>query len=161
AAVIGLAHSTDLEHWKLDEPALKPADGQAWERGGLYKSYLVRDDGTYYLFYNAKNRTEWPWKEQTGLATSRDLVKWSRCACNPIIANGPKGTPDSLFASDPAVLRYHQTWAAYYFGLADDSKARELLALGADPAHLAKINQPLIDVGPPGTIDERYAHKPA
>jgi predicted GH43/DUF377 family glycosyl hydrolase len=61
AALIGLCRSSDLRHWKLDEPVLRAEEGAAWERGGLYKSYLVKDGDTYYLFYNAKEHTTWPW----------------------------------------------------------------------------------------------------
>ena len=38
--------------------------------------------------------------------------------------------------------------------------ARELLALGNDPFHFTKVKEIMIDVGPPGTVDETYAHKP-
>lgn len=160
AAVIGLAWSDDLMHWEIDEPVLRSTDGAAWEKGGLYKSYLVEADGVYYMFYNAKNQTEGAWFEQTGVATSRDLKTWTRYAGNPIIRNGPKGSPDEIFASDPFVVRNGDTWAAYYFGLGD-GHARELLALGGDPFHFKKVNEVMIDAGPRGSIDEIHAHKPA
>ena len=48
----------------------------------------------------------------------------------------------------------------YYFGFDWKGKARELLALGRDPYHFTKVNEILIDVGPPGTVDETFAHKP-
>jgi Glycosyl hydrolases family 32 N-terminal domain len=161
AAVIGLARSPDLRHWKLGEPILHPEDGQSWERGGLYKSHLLMDAGTYYIFYNAKNQTAGLWFEQTGFATSFDLVHWTRYPGNPVIQNGPADSVDERFASDPVVLRYHGLWGVYYFGLSADNHARELLTLGADPEHLSKVPDPVIDVGPPGSIDDRYAHKPA
>ena len=41
-AVIGLAWSDDLHHWQRTEPILRPENGAAWERGGLYKPYLVK-----------------------------------------------------------------------------------------------------------------------
>ncbi len=57
AAVIGLAWSDDLLHWELTDPILFPQDGASWERGGLYRPNLIEDDGTYYLYYNAKTDT--------------------------------------------------------------------------------------------------------
>ena len=78
---------------------------------------------------------------------------------NPIILNGPKGAWDKIFASDPVVLRQSSGWAIYYYGLSADSKARELLTLGNDPFHLSKAPEIMIDVGPKGSIDDRYAHK--
>lgn len=160
-AVIGLAWSDDLKHWELTDPILRPEDGAAWERGGLYKSYLMEADGVYYLFYNAKDKTTGGWREQTGLATSRDLKIWTRHHNNPIIANGPKGALDERFASDPVVLRDHQTWALFYFGLAGDRHARDLLAWSPDLEHFNKAKQIIIDVGAAGAIDDRHAHKPS
>lgn len=158
-AVIGLAWSDDLHHWELTEPILTPGDAP-WERGGLYKPYLVRRGDTYYLFYNAKT-DETRWHEQIGLATSRDLKTWTRYPGNPIVRNGPAGALDTRFASDPCVLRHGPWWALYYYGLAADGRARDLLALGRDPFHFTKVPEIMVDVGPPGSIDEDYAHKPS
>lgn len=160
-AVIGLAWSDDLKHWDLTDPVLRPEEGAEWERGGLYKSYLLEEGGTYYLFYNAKNKTRGPWREQTGLASSRDLRVWTRHPGNPIIPNGPKGSPDEFFASDPVVMKAGPTWAIYYFGLAADRHARDLLMLSPDLLRFTKVNEVILDVGAKGTIDDRHAHKPS
>jgi predicted GH43/DUF377 family glycosyl hydrolase len=160
-AVIGLAWSDDLHHWQRTEPILRPEDGAAWERGGLYKPYLVKSGDTYYLFYNAKNDVARGWVEQTGLATSKDLETWTRFTGNPILPAGGPDSWDARFASDPAVVRYKNRWALYYYGLAANGRARELLALGEDPYHFTKVPEILVDVGPPGSIDEDYAHKPS
>jgi predicted GH43/DUF377 family glycosyl hydrolase len=160
-AVIGLAWSHDLHKWQRTDPILRPEDGAEWERGGLYKPYLVKSGDTYYLFYNAKNSAAHGWIEQTGVATSKDLKTWKRFEDNPILPAGTGDAWDARFASDPAVARYKDWWALYYYGLAADGRARELLALGADPYHFDKVPEILVDVGPPGSIDEDYAHKPS
>lgn len=159
-AVIGLAWSDDLLHWERTDPILTPDPDAAWEAGGLYKPYLIKVGDTYYLFYNAKN-TEKRWHEQTGLAISKDLKTWRRYPGNPIIRNGPEQSWDARFASDPAVYKVGKHWALYYFGLANDGKARDLLALGDDLTHFTKVPEILVDVGPSGSVDETYAHKPA
>lgn len=159
-AVIGLAWSEDLVHWERTAPILTPEDGADWERGGLYKPTIMEHDGTYYLYYNAKNAAV-PWNEQIGVATSPDLVHWTRHAGNPIVRNGPAGAPDDRFAANPVVLQHENQWAMYYFGLSTDRAARELLAIGDDPLRFEKAGEPLIDVGPPGAVDETYAHKPS
>ncbi len=161
AAVIGLCRSTDLSHWELEGPCLRAEDGAEWERGGLYKPCLVRNGSTYYLFYNAKNQTEARWHEQTGVAISSDLKSWKRYAGNPILRNGPPGSPDSRFASDPCVLKNGKLWALYYFGLDDRGVARDLVATSADLLHATKRSQVVIDVGAPGSVDSSYAHKPS
>jgi predicted GH43/DUF377 family glycosyl hydrolase len=159
-AVIGLCWSEDLLHWELEAPCLRPEDGAAWERGGLYKPCLVERKGTYYLFYNAKT-AERRWREQIGVAVSTDLKTWRRHDGNPIIANGGAGSPDERFASDPCVLLDGKTWAILYYGLDAKGRARDLIALGKDPYHPEKLDDILIDVGPPGAVDETYAHKPS
>lgn len=165
-AVIGLCWSDDLLHWELGEPCLRPEDGADWERGGLYKPCLVEHEGTYYLFYNAKTRnlpkTEGGgWHEQTGVAISTDLKKWPRYEGNPIVRNGGPGSWDERFASDPCVVTDRGTWALFYFGLDKRGKARDLLALGNDPFHPVKVDEIMIDVGPEGSVDSAYAHKPS
>lgn len=159
-AVIGLAWSDDLMHWERGEPILRAEDGAEWERGGLYKPYLAKIDDTFYLYYNAKT-TGTPWVEQTGLATSTDLKRWTRHPASPLLRNGPAGSVDDRFASDPVVLRHGDEWAMFYFGLSTDGSARELLALGRTPTQFTKVPEVLVEPGPQGTVDDKYAHKPA
>ena len=189
AAVIGLARSKDLLHWTLTEPILRPQDGAPWERGGLYRPDLLLDRGTYYLYYNAKTEGG-GWHEQSGVATSRDLLEWTRYPANPVLRNGPRGSTtypnaakpagapdtakssgekgqpdarDSRFASNPFVMVNGNQYAMFYFGFEyrQPSRACELLAVGTDPYHFVKQPVPLIDVGAPGSIDETFAHKPS
>ena len=168
AAVIGLATSVDLIHWQLTEPILHPADGAAWEHGGLYRPDLMEDHGTYYLFYNAKTdplpKSEGGgWREQTGVATSRDLKTWKRYEQNPVLRNGDHESVDGRFASNPFVVRNGEDWAMFYFGLGYQrpGKAIDLLAVGKGPYEFRKSGEVIIDTGKPGSIDETFAHKPS
>lgn len=160
AAVIGLCWSSDLRKWELDPPCLRPEDGAAWERGGLYKPCLVEAGGVFHLFYNAKTADQ-HWHEQTGVATSRDLRTWTRNQANPILRNGGPGSPDEVFASDPCVLQYGKRWAIFYFGLDGKGVARDLVALSPDLLKTEKCDGVLVDVGAAGSVDARYAHKPS
>lgn len=189
AAVIGLARSKDLLHWRLTEPILRPEDGATWERGGLYRPDLLLDQShggkTFYLYYNAKTETlprseGGGWHEQSGVAASADLVSWKRSDLNPILKNGVRGsatypasnplsagtTPDSRdsrFASNPYVMTHNGGYAMFYFGFGYQRPGRacEMLALGRDPLHFDKVPDILIEPGPPGTIDSTFAHKPS
>ena len=153
----------------------------------LEQMTTVTERGTYYLYYNAKTdalpKTEGGgWREQTGVATSRDLKTWIRYAGNPILKNGVRGTEtdpttnplhgaasaikdarDSRFASNPYVVKNGSEYAMFYFGFGYQRPGRacEMLALGTDPLHFSKVPEVLIDVGRPGSIDETFAHKPS
>ena len=139
---------------------MRAEDGAEWEAGGLYKPCLVEERGTYYLFYNAKNKSN-RWVEQTGVATSKDLKSWTRFAGNPIIPVGGAGSWDERFASDPCVLIDGRRWVFFYYSLDANGKARDLIAVGEGPFAARKAPEILIDVGPAGSVDETYAHKPS
>lgn len=159
-AIIGLCFSDDLKKWELSQAILCAEDGADWERGGLYKSYLVENNGTYYLFYNAKDKIQWPWTEQTGVAISSDLINWRRYPGNPILHAGAKGAFDDVFASDPCVHKYEKNWIMFYFGNSSDGHAREGAAFSSDLLQWDKSDEILIDTGIPGAVDSTHAHKP-
>jgi len=169
-ASIGFARSRDLTSWERVGGVLSPhdPDAGAWERGGLYKSWLMQHDDLFYVFYNAKDVDDYgsvlvppPWIEQTGVAVSRDLVTWERLSEAPVLAVGEPGAFDERFASDPCVLRDGDHWVMFYFGLAADGHAREGFATSRDLRTWTKADDVLIDVGTSGSIDALYAHKPA
>lgn len=165
---IGFARSRDLVHWEEIGGVLSPADGGIWERGGLYKSWLLEHDGLFYVFYNAKDQDHFgstdvppPWTEQTGLAVSNDLVHWRRISDAPVVKAGRPGDFDERFASDPCVLRDGGFWIMFYFGLAADGHAREGYAVSRDLVTWKKSREILLDVGSMGTFDSIHTHKPA
>lgn len=159
--VVGVCRSRDLVRWETFGELLRPETGAGWERGGLDKSWLLEDAGTFYLFYNAKDRGDWPWSEQTGLATTTDFSSWRRSESNPVLPVGPPGDFDARFASDPCVLRHGRAWVMFYFGLSADGHARDGYATSADLVHWRKGGRILLDVGADGAVDSRHAHKPA
>lgn len=161
SAVIGISRSKDLKNWTLDPPSLFCTDGGYWEAGGLYKSCLLEHNGTYYLFYNAKRKGPHGLaKEQSSFATSTDLKNWTRSPENPVIPAGKEGSFDDVFASDPCVLKIQDGWALFYYSLDSKGVARDCIAFSKDLVHWQKADKPILDVGPPGSYDSKYAHKP-
>ncbi|MCR1841302.1 hypothetical protein [Murimonas intestini] len=160
-AQIGLAWCEDeelLDWHRLDEPVFSWKDGEEWEAGGLYKACVIEHEGLWYMFYNAKNR-EARWTEQTGLATSRDLLHWERCRENPVL-RVTEGAWDERFVSDPYVVRDGDMWINFYFGLGP-GHAQEGLALSTDLIHWEKADSPILTHGKPGELDCTHAHKPS
>lgn len=161
-AEIGLAYTKDpaLLRWScLDQPILSWKTGDEWERGGLYKGCIISDRNRYFLFYNAKDREQWPWHENIGLAISDDLLHWTRYRANPVLAVSA-GRWDSVFAADPAVYRDGDHWVMYYYGY-DGVHAQNGLAFSKDLLHWEKYPQPILPYGRPGELDSTHAHKPS
>jgi len=159
--VVGIVRSRDLREWEEFGTPLIASDGAAWERGGLYKSWLMHDGERYLLFYNAKDESPSGWQEQTSLAVSDDLRTWTRVGEEPLIVNGPTGSIDDRFASDPCVLRDGDAWVMFYFGLSSDGRARETFAWSHDLRRWEQPRNVLVDTSGPGSVDTEYAHKPA
>lgn len=160
-ASMGLAYTEDesLIHWQfVGEPVFRYEKSIPWEGGGLYKCCVVEKDGTYYMYYNAKNDSDFPWTEQTGLATSKDLLHWERHKENPVLPV-TEGAWDSLFSSDPCVFwdSREQRWLMFYFGF-DGQHAMEGIAESHDMVHFTKHPDPIIRSG--DAIDSVHAHKP-
>jgi len=160
AAVIGLCFSEDLRKWEVGEPVLYPDQKCEWEAGGLYRSWVMEHEGRYYLFYNAKTPAK-HWIEQTGFAWSDDLKSWHRHEGNPVVKVGARGEFDDIFASDPYILRHKGVWCMFYYGNSTNHHARDGVAFSHDLVSWEKSGEILVDVGPEGSCDETFAHKPA
>ncbi len=163
SAEIGLAWTEDesLMHWEFSpEPVYSYRGGAPFERGGLYKSWLLEHEGTFYMFYNAKNNAEGGWREQTGMAVSKDMFHWKREESNPVVPV-TDGAWDSVFASDPVVFydSVKKQWVMFYYGLGNLSACNSI-ALSDDLIHWEKYPIPTLTIGGRGTIDSTYAHKP-
>ena len=144
-----------MEWRKLPDPVFSWENGQEWERGGLYKSYILSIEDKYYMFYNAKTQAE-RWIEQTGLAVSNDLFHWKRSDGDPIL-KVTDGRQDSKFVSDPYIVKDQGKYLNYYF-VYDYEHAREGLALSDDLIHCEKWKESIIQNGAAGSIDA-HAHK--
>ncbi len=156
---IGLATSDNLQDWERKGIVLEPNSTHQWESAGLYQVYPMRHGGTFYLFYNAKDRQS-NWREQIGVATSQDLYHWERYNENPVVRTGAPGTWDAKFVADPWVIPIRGTWYMFYYGF-DGTYAREGMAVSEDLFHWEKSSwNPILSEGPEGTFDAKYAHKP-
>lgn len=85
----GIFHSTstDLITWKDVGVALtigKPGD---WDDGKIASGNMVKHGDTYYMFYPGIREHPRPGECATpiGLATSKDLIHWTKCGDKPIL----------------------------------------------------------------------------
>lgn len=156
----GVATSTDGLHWTREKstPILSVSDSTAtnWEKNSIFQPCLVEIGGTYYDFYNAGGTTG---TEQSGVATSTNLLDWVRYAENPVIKNGNSAF-DTTMASDPKVFRDGDHWTMIYFGLGTNGHADIMAAFSTDLFHWTASPEPLYAAGGnPSGLDSQYAHK--
>jgi autotransporter-associated beta strand protein len=153
----GLASSTDGVNWTRfrNEPVLSiyDADRGAWENNVIYQPWLVEHQGMFYNFYNAKGGPE-----QTGMATSSDLLSWTRYANNPVIPVGAS-IYNSSFSADPKVFRDGNHWVCFFFGVGAGG-AHIMAAFSWDLYNWTVDPTPLyLAGGNPSGLDSSYAHK--
>ena len=173
--VIGVCRSSDLLHWDIEAPFLYPEEGKEWEQGGLYKACLIEEEGTYYLFYNAKNKTEsesaettaqafqkvFTWKEQIGIVFSKDLKNWKRYEGNPILKNGGDWSADERVIGDACVLKDDERWYLFNYCIDRAGGTCDRVAVGEDLFHFHKCPEQLISQGKSGEFDDVMACKPS
>jgi len=76
---VGHATSRDLRGWRVVEDALRPSDTPAFDDLATWTGSVVRDDvGTWRLFYTGLSRAEDGMVQRVGLATSADLMTWTK-----------------------------------------------------------------------------------
>lgn len=156
----GVASSDDGLSWQRakDKYILsvhEPEVGE-WEKACIYQPWLVEHEGNFFNFYNAKKMPEWV--EQMGLATSENLMEWTRHDANPIIEVTPGGY-DEKFVSDGKVFWDTDHWVMFYFGVGHDG-AHIMAAYSTDLTNWTTDPKPLYKAGGhPGGLDQKYAHK--
>lgn len=157
----GLAWSRDGEKWTRADfnPILEPGPKGAWSDETVYKSFVLKHQDEYWMFYNAYGSQDQC--EQIGLAWSADLRTWRQHPDNPLLRKGdPVRDRDHHIIADPWIMRRGDSWEMYYFAF-DGKHARECLATSTDLIHWVKSPfNPIMDVGPPGTYDDIHCHKP-
>ncbi len=113
---IGYATSTDGIHWRKfgQNPILTHRDGRYFEVSKVNGSFIIRQDGWYYMFYMG---VDGDGITCVGLARSQNgVTDWVRHPSNPIYA-ATDGTWDWLGVRAPSVMIDGDTIKMWYTGL--------------------------------------------
>ena len=84
-ASIGHAVSTDLRNWTVLPDALGPGEAGAWDDLATWTGSVLRRDGRWHMLYTAISTVEDGLIQRVGLATSDNLVDWTKHPANPVL----------------------------------------------------------------------------
>jgi beta-fructofuranosidase len=79
-ATVGHAISSDLKEWEYLGTALEPGALGTWDDRAIWTGSIIKSDsGLWHMFYTGTNKTtEDGFVQRVGLATSTDLINWTK-----------------------------------------------------------------------------------
>ena len=121
---IGIAYTNQdpatAHEWKrLDHPVLSTADSSVswWDNHVQYKETVIWDKGKltghpFIMYYNANGDSldKKRGAERIGMATSDDMLHWTRYGKDPVLNHGPG------IIGDPDIQKIGNVYVMFYFG---------------------------------------------
>ena len=89
-ATVGHAVSTDLRDWDVSGTVLRPGPAGSWESMATWTGSVIEHAGVWHLFYTGTRATDSGVEQRIALATSTDLLTWTRHPANPVIELDPR-----------------------------------------------------------------------
>lgn len=112
---IGLASSTDFLTWtklSVNNPILAKGGAVTWESKRVKIPVVTKHLDTYYLFYTGGNESGYM---GIGLATSTDMLHWTKHSGNPVIPRVPS-TWENHISTATNILEVAGTYWMFYRG---------------------------------------------
>ncbi|HYM39595.1 MAG TPA: hypothetical protein VEY12_05555 [Thermoplasmata archaeon] len=144
------ATSTDGVTWSTPALALDVGNVSDWDGGSVGDpSVAPGAPGDYRMYYTmyAANHTA-----AIGVATSTDLVTFTKWAGNPVFRPGPSGSWDDYTVANPSVVP-GSPWTLFYGGRRSFTRGQIGLATSLDGYTWTRGSAPLLGYDPPGTWD--------
>ncbi len=124
------ATSADGISWTVSGLALGLGPTGAWDSAIVADPHVIVDSaGLYRMYYTGFDAYG---DARIGLATSRDLVTWTRYPGNPVLNFGPAGAWDNAHVGGSSVVIIGSTWVMYYAGNPNGSTSSVGRATSAD-----------------------------
>lgn len=129
-----LLSSTDRVHWEEHgKIIIHQSNGEPIAPGPFGTPTAWYENGTWYLFYERNDEAVW-------LATSTDRITWTNVQDSPVLERGPDAYDKAMIALDQ-IVKYNDTYYAYYHGLIPETKPGEwtsAVAASTDLIHWVK-----------------------
>ncbi len=88
---IGHAVSQNLRDWEILPDAFsRSREGERWDNFTTWTGCVIQHQGLWYQFYTGTTRSEKGGIQRIGLATSPDLISWTKHPENPLIVLDPE-----------------------------------------------------------------------
>ncbi|MBN1343639.1 MAG: family 43 glycosylhydrolase [Phycisphaerae bacterium] len=126
---IGVAISPDLVNWFEYEhnPIIRKGDPKRdRDHVIIADPWVMRLDGKWHLFYFGYDGAH----ARECLATSDDLLGWTKSPLNPIMDAGPPGSYDDLHCHKPCVIEHDGVFYHFYTPVAKRADGSEYRAIG-------------------------------
>ncbi len=132
--------------WTVQGLALDLGANGTWDSAIVGDADVVAVAGGYRMYYTGWNDAG---DGSIGVATSTNLVNWTRYAGNPVLPFGAAGTWESANAARASVMLMGSTWVMYYNGNVNGSKPQIGRAASPDGYSWTKDgNNPIIGPEP-------------
>jgi len=125
---IGLATSADLVHWSEhpDNPLLRSGDPtKDRDHCIIADPWIMRQGNMWEMYYFAFDGSH----AREHLATSRDLIHWTKSPYNPIMDAGPAGSYDEIHCHKPCIIEHAGVYYHFYTACARRGKGDEYRAI--------------------------------
>ena len=160
ASVIAPGLSKGKFHQYRKDAVLCPGAPGEWDDAMIDRLSVVRRMSTYYLYYVGRNAAG---VYQIGLATSTDLINWTKEPTNPMLTVGAPGAWDDFSLGEMSVIYLPRTgeWKMWYRGHSGD-KIQIGLATSSDGISWTKYpGNPVVPAGEAGEFDSYMAEDAA
>jgi predicted GH43/DUF377 family glycosyl hydrolase len=118
---IGLATSSDGISWTRSgsNPVFSGTVSQ-WDAEFVSPgTTMLKEGSTYYLYYCGDASRASLTTRKIGLATSTDLISWTKSGNNPLLSGVGSGT--EYYVDEPSVLKFGSTYYMWYQMTGDDA----------------------------------------
>jgi len=161
---IGHATSPDGINWikYTGNPVIVSGASGSWEEGGVGEACVVKDGGTYKMWYSSYTHIS-TINEAIGYAISSDGINWTKYESNPVLGSGATGKWDEADVDNPTVIKQDSIYHMWYEGVNDgDDVCRIGYATSVDGLQWEKsLDNPVLDAGSSGNWDENGVAHPS
>lgn len=121
--------STDLINWSFEptNPTIITGNTSSWDKNFLVHPDIIKIGELWHMYYSARNNAG---KYQIGLATSPDMITWTKYGSTPVLSIATN-------CAIPSIFRIGNTYYLYYSKIDDAQIFNSVICYATSPDGLA------------------------